>query len=228
MGRELTYEEIAELIVNRLTAEGVLAPERRRVPWPAFLRLSSLVHDQFEVPGTTLTPMMRRLLFAVGHAARASTVVGAGTYVGYAFAWLLRDRRDPEAGPFCDRGIAVDISSAATALAARNLAWLAHGKRVRAVRGDAVEVLSGAPGPIDLLFIDLDDPARGKADYAEVLRVARGSLVSGAVVLAHDPCVPRFEDDFRRYDAMIAALGLDGPWVLPVDACGISIARVPP
>jgi predicted O-methyltransferase YrrM len=170
---------------------------------------------------------MRRLLFALSFAARPSFVVGVGTYVGYTFSWIVRNRSDSKAGPFCDKAIGIDIDTKANKLARRNSASLGHGERLEFLDGDAVSILSELNLPIDLLYIDLDHPATGKRAYPEVLEVAVSKLRSGALVLAHDACVRKFRQDFDRYHNYVRASGLfPVSCVLPVDNCGLSVAAM--
>jgi predicted O-methyltransferase YrrM len=222
-----TLGEIVGALVGVLQQEGALPTGRGEVPWEAFGRLSSRVHAEFHVPGTTVTAVMTRLLFALGFLARPRAVLGAGTYVGYAFAWLVRDRDDPAAAPYCTSAVAVDTDATATDLARGNLGKLGHGAALRVVTADAHEVLRNRREPLDLLYLDVDDPTSGKAAYASLLRAAEPALAPGALVLAHDPCVPKFTDDFQAYhDAVVESPRLSGPWVVPVDFCGLSVARV--
>jgi hypothetical protein len=219
-----TYEEIVDQVVRRLHAGGALR-SGADTPWDGFLRLSDRVHASFRVPGTTITPIMRRLLFGVGLAARPRCLVVAGSYVGYAMAWLLRDRADPRCAPFVERAYAIDVDPAANRLAQGNLASLGHGGRVRFLDTDAAGALATIEEPIDLLFLDLDDPDTGKAGYVDVLLAARRRLAAGALVIGHDPCVERFASDFASYHRLVETEPwVHGPWVLPVDECGLSVA----
>lgn len=224
MQASATYEGIADSIVQRLHVDGALAASGG-APWDAFLRLSDLVHAAFSVPGTTITPMMRRLLFAIGIAARPRQLVAVGSYVGYAIAWLLRDRSDASCSPFVERAYAIDVDAVANRIAERNCAALGHGPRLHVVCADAVAGVAMVESAIDLLFLDLDDPVTGKARYADVLLGARARLAPGAMVLAHDPCVGRFAADFNAYHRVVnEEPWLTGPWILPVDGCGLSVA----
>jgi predicted O-methyltransferase YrrM len=220
----LTYEGIADAVVAVLRRGGALPPGGGPAPWDSFLRLSDLVHDTYEVPSTTFTPVMRRLLFAVGFAARPGHVVGVGTYVGYTFSWLLRDRSDPGSGPFWETAVGIDTDAAANNLARRNCAALGHGDRLAFLDADGAAAVAASAGPIDLLYLDVDDPRAGKAAYRDVLAAAVPRLRPGCLVLAHDPCVPAFAPAFAGYHAFVRESGRFGDlWVLPVDVCGLSV-----
>jgi predicted O-methyltransferase YrrM len=218
-----TYEELVDGIVAVLRRKGAVSSSRP-TPWDAFLALSHAVHEGFEIPATTVTPVLRRLLFALGFAARPRNLVGVGTYVGYAFAWLLRDRGDARAGPFCESARGIDVDRDANRLARRNCARLGHGSRLTFVDGDGT-LDRIYERPVDLLYLDLDDADRRKAGYVLALRAASARLRPGALVLAHDPCVPMFAGDFAVYHEFVReSPRFDGPWVLPVDECGLSVA----
>jgi predicted O-methyltransferase YrrM len=222
-----TYENIVDRLLDLLRQEKALPASPASTPWDAFLRLSDLIHETYEIPSTTITPMMRRLLFALGLAARPRHLLGIGTYAGYAFSWLLRDRTDPEATPFLVDAVGVDVDRRANALARRNCARLGHGDRLTFRDVDGVAALRGSRQEIDLLYLDLDDPRTGKAGYRAALEAAAPRLRSGALVLAHDACVPRFEQDMRSYHEFGRDSGLfANVWVFPVDFCGLSLGMV--
>jgi predicted O-methyltransferase YrrM len=222
-----TYEEIVDRILERLASAGALRETNDERTWDSFGRTSAVIHHTFDIPPTAVTPMMRRLLFALGRAARPRTIAGVGTYVGYAFAWLLGDASDPAAHRF-DRAVGIDVDRVANEQARRNCDALGHADRLSFLDEDGAEALRRwEHGPIDILYLDLDDPVRGKRPYVDVLAAALPHLAPGALVLGHDPCVERFKDDIARYHEFVRASSLLGPWVLGVDACGLSVAGVP-
>jgi hypothetical protein len=225
----MTYEEIVDAIVDRLRRANAVPPAAGPTPWDAFVRLSDLIHDTYVVPGTTFTPMMRRLVFGLGHAARPANIVGVGTHVGYTFSWLLRNRTDeqPAAMGEWQTATGIDVNAEANTVARRNCSVLGHGDRLTFLDADGVEGVSQSREVIDLLYLDLDDPTRRKAPYRDVLEAAMPRLQPGALVLAHDPCVPVFERDFAHSDRFVTESGVfSGPWVLRVDPCGLSVAVV--
>jgi predicted O-methyltransferase YrrM len=223
----VTYEDVAERIVAFLRNKQVPLRETRAIPWDAFVRLSELIHETYEVPATTFTPMMQRLLFAIGFAHNPSNVVGVGTYVGYTFSWLLRNRNDSETAPFFQKAKGIDVDLQANKLARHNCAILGHGDRLTFADANGIVAITDSQEPIDLLYIDLDDPITGKAGYQLVLKAALPYLDSGALIIAHDPCVAKFSGDFASYHHFVQECErLDGPWILPIDACGLSIAVV--
>jgi len=224
---QLTYEHIVDRIIDLLRCAGAVQGNSSPTPWNAFLRLSSLIHDAYEIPSTTFTPMMRRLLFALGFAAQPQTVVGIGTYVGYTFSWLLRDRRDSESNPFPEMAVGMDVDESANQLARRNCSVLNHGTRLSFLDGDGITLLTRLETPIDLLYIDVDDPVVGKGGYRQVIETASSLLSPGALVLAHDACVPKFAADFAAYNGYVKRCEIfRDTWIFPVDDCGLSVTAV--
>ena len=222
-----SYEGIADSIVALLRRCDALAVSDAATPWDAYLRLSHQIHESYEIPSTTITPIMRRLLFALGFAARPSHVVGVGTFVGYAISWVLRDRSDNEAAPFVNYALGADIDHEANEVARRNCAILGHGNRLTFQDCDGITIVGSYCFPIDLLYLDLDDPATGKAGYRKVAEAAMPRLTNGSVILAHDVCVPRFRSDIEAFHGFLLHTGrFVGPWVLPVDDCGLSVSVV--
>jgi predicted O-methyltransferase YrrM len=221
----LTYEAIVDDLLILLGRAGALPEPVEPTPWEAFVRLSELIHERFVVPWTTFTPVMRRLVFALGLAARARHVVGVGTYVAYTYAWLLRDGADERCVPHLESAIGFDVDAEANALARRNCACLGHGERVSFIDADGCVGVARGKEPIDLLYIDLDAPDAGKRAYRTVLEAALPRLREGALILAHDSCVEKFRCDIEQYhDLVRRSVMLSGPWNLPIDSCGLSVA----
>ena len=224
---QLTYEHIVDRIIDLLRRAGALPGNSRPTPWNAFVRFSDLIHAAYEIPSTTFTPMMRRLVFALGFAAHPQIVVGVGTYVGYTFSWLIRDRGDSESGPFPEMAIGIDVDQSANQLARRNSSVLNHGTRLSFLDGDGITLITKIKRPIDLLYIDLDDPVLGKSGYRQIIETASSLLSPGALVLAHDACVPKFAADFAAYNDYIKRCEIfRETWIFPVDDCGLSVTAV--
>ncbi|WP_425101842.1 class I SAM-dependent methyltransferase [Tropicibacter sp. S64] len=210
------------------TAAALLSHAGLADGWPpfdvgAYRTAQRRIEPTFEVPQTTISPVMRRMLFHIGYSAVPRHIYAAGSYVGFAFAWLVAGR-DARPGAFTARG--TDIDARATQIATRNLAHLRPGG-VTLATCDAREDLRHDGPPIDLLFIDVDEPDGRKDAYTEIARIARGRLAPGALVLAHDPLVPLFARDFARYHAFLSDDPGFGPTVtLPLDDCGLDVTRV--
>lgn len=214
-----THEEIVDQVVLGLTQVGAL-PSAAPVAWPEFGRFARVVHEGFVVPASSLTPIMRRLLYAIGHATQAAEVLAVGSYVGYALAFLA-------GGASPTRLSGLDPDAEANALARANLQLIATPESINIIDGTAPAALSLVTGRPDLVLLDLDDPEHGKDAYTDSLDALLPVLAPGAVIVAHDVSVARFAADFVRYDEFVRTHPeLRGPWSLPVDACGLSLTLV--
>ena len=195
-------------------------PEHPPIAWSEFGLFSRRVHEGFVVPASSLTPVMRRMLFAIGHATQASELLALGSYVGYALAFLAGG-----AGPARITGLDPDGSANGTANA--NLGQVVSPDMIDIIEGTAPADLDRVVGHPDLVLLDLDDPEHGKDAYTDSLDALVPRLAPGAVILAHDLCVPRFAPDFVRYDEFVRSHPqLRGPWPLRIDSCGLSITVV--
>ena len=61
-----TYEELIDMVIASLRGRRMLPDGEQSTPWDAFARLSERIHLNYHIPHTTVTPVMRRLLFALG------------------------------------------------------------------------------------------------------------------------------------------------------------------
>ncbi|QND45960.1 hypothetical protein HB780_09615 (plasmid) [Rhizobium lusitanum] len=207
-----------------LTSCGILKGPVSSFEPDLYERAQGRIEPHFEVPQTTISPLMRRFLFHFAHVTRPQFIYGAGTYVGFAFAWLISGRQARD-GDFNARG--VDCDEAATIIARRNMLRLEATGALDIRIADALIDLKARRDPIDLLFIDVDAADTRKSLYTDILECAKPLLKSGALILAHDPLVPAFRNDFERFFAYIEEQDCFGPnCVLPLDDCGISATVV--
>jgi predicted O-methyltransferase YrrM len=154
-------------------------------------------------------------------------MVGAGTFAGFAFAWFAVGHARGQDLPPLVEAVGLDVEAEATALARRDAAALDLGAKLRFEQADAATWLRACRDPISLLYIDIDAPGSRKGGYVEVLEAARPKLTPGALVIAHDACVPLFASDFGCFhDAIKHDPKFLGPQILPLDECGVSICRV--
>jgi predicted O-methyltransferase YrrM len=191
--------------------------------WIAFEAQSNLVSSHFKVPHTTCTTVMSKLLFGLGSAVNPHVAVGVGTFVGYCFAWLLGvsgPRKNLQEVHLIER------DDKSNRMARDNLKSLGYGSKLwfHTGEGENFSLSQVSRRGIDLLFIDIDHPESGKALYTDILDRFTPSLNPGSIVIAHDPCVPKFQSDFRRFHDYVRHSGYyAGPWIIPIDANGISI-----
>jgi hypothetical protein len=193
------------------------------VDWAAYQAASDRIHAHFNVPATAITPPMRRTFFAIGNLWPDPDILGLGTYVGYAVAWLW-------AGAIARHGSATltgyDTNASAVERARANFyAAFGPATNVSFVAHDALQ--PGPGGARGILYIDIDDPYDGKWGYLRALDAHIGSMARPGLVLAHDPVVPKFADAMTAFQQRLIHSGFEEPVVLPLDDCGILLAQLP-
>jgi predicted O-methyltransferase YrrM len=211
-------DKLAERALRRLV-EGGLIPDAPLPGWGDYRRFRQRVRDTFQVPQTTVTPLMARLLYGIAYIARPARILVVGSYYGNTLVWLAGPGFGPHAEYEGGQALGVDVDAEATGGARANLARLGMRAEVQVLDGHH----AGACG-YDLVLLDADDPVRRKAVYRTLLAALRPNLGPGALVLAHDICVPLFADDMAAYKA--AARDIGDSMSLEIDACGLEISRV--
>lgn len=177
----------------------------------------------YSVDQTGFSPLMLYFLYQVGALAGTRDVVGCGVYSGLAFTLLALGARD--AGGDGVRALGLDDDAANVSLARSNAERIQLGDWVSFSTEPGDAFLARRQEPIGLLMLDLHHPVRGKEDYTPLARRAAALMPPGAVLLAHDACVPRFKPAIDDLTTFVQGSGLfDGPWILPVDDTGILMA----
>jgi predicted O-methyltransferase YrrM len=175
------------------------------IDWQRFHSFRTDVRDGYYVPATAITTMASRFLFGIGSLKRPRTVVGIGTYYGNALSWLAAPGFSRQRSYDGIRAIGIDTDESAV-LGFRDNANRA-GLAVEVICADGIRWLEEFPDPIDVLYLDLDTPMRGKADYFTCVNVASKLLQPGAVVVAHDFYEEKFENDMINFRDGLAAHG---------------------
>lgn len=218
--RETTVEDAIDRLIDFVAAQARIAPAR--CDWDEFLRFSDDVHERFTVPETSYTPAMRRFVYALAAAKKPHHLVGVGTYVGYTFAWLVGGARS--VNDSMRTAVAIDIDLTASVTARANF------RTIAAFDGAAVLVADGLSAiretaPIDLLYLDIDDPTERKRGYLPLLRAAERNLSPDAWVLAHDASHPYFEEQLRPYTSYIeTSIQYGSHRVFRIDECGLALS----
>lgn len=241
MERRLTSRQADQLItalVARL-ADGGLLPAGSAFDAAAFHRLRARVREHFEVPQTSVTPLMARALFAIGDAWRPRRLLVVGSYCGNTLVWLAgRSLLADDPGVLA---VGSDLDPDACAVARRNFAALGAHAGVWITETDGHTLLAdpALPAPVDpactaeaawdLVLLDADSATRRKAVYDSLLDAALPALRPGAVVLAHDTALPLFAADLAGYLARTRQPELFSSTAhLPLDACGLEISIAAP
>jgi predicted O-methyltransferase YrrM len=221
MDKLATYESIIELIIEEIHGiDNQL--NKDTMNWNEFIRFSDLIHDSFIIPSTTISPVMRRFLYMIARCKQPVTIVAAGVYTGYALSWMVGGAgiQAPGKKKFI---LGIDTDENALTVCRNNYSTIGLTDGVFE-KQRAQDYVYKANKPIDMLFIDIDDPISGKVDYENVLKNFYPFLADGAYVLAHDSNERKFKTDFQPYHRYVYNTKLFSySAVLPLDSCGITL-----
>jgi predicted O-methyltransferase YrrM len=190
--------EIVSSALRWLKARG-LVPEDASYDEKAFDALRQEVKARFSIPGTSLTPVMERLLYMLGSVKRPQRVLGLGTYCGYALLWAAGPSCGPERAYQAEAVYGIDVDAEATERARENMGKLAHTKHVALIAEDGLDAAVRLEGPFDYVFLDVESQEMGKGLYLELLKKLEGKIEAGGWVLAHDTVVPPFAGQLAGY-----------------------------
>jgi caffeoyl-CoA O-methyltransferase len=191
----------------------------------AFEALRKEVKQIFTMPGTSVTPVMERLLYMLSSVRRPRRVIGIGTYYGNALVWSV--------GSNCGRGkvydaekvYAVDIDAQATEGAKANFSRMDAADHIELLAEDGLTAIERLAGPFDYVYLDVDSKELGKGLYLELLKALYGKVEEGGWVLAHDVVVPPFAGQLEGYLAFVRDGGNFSQSVLfDVDAFGLELS----
>lgn len=217
-----TADEVITTLVQRLAAAGLL-PAGSTFATEAFHELRSRVRARFQVPETSITPVMARLLFAIGDVTVARRILVTGSYCGNTLVWLA-GRALLDGAPPGWLAVGSDVDDEACGIARSNFDRLNGACPIRIDHRDAFDVLD-TEGQWDLLLLDADCPSTRKGIYLPLLSAARPRLAPRAVVLAHDTALPVFADQLAGYLAAVAdRRTFAGSAHLAVDDCGLELS----
>lgn len=217
-------DQLAQKIVERLAAAGFFPEQTGGFPSERFHALRQQVRACFDVPETSITPIMARVLFGLAVSRRPRSIVGLGTYAGNSLVWLAGGALGPDAFFPADEIVGCDTDAAATELAARNFGGLPGGEGVQLLCIDGLKWLEQSADPIDLLYIDIDSQDGRKQGYLAMLQAALPRLRPGSLILAHDVAEPKFAADLAPYLAFVKESGtFQRSATLNIDACGLEV-----
>jgi predicted O-methyltransferase YrrM len=191
--REVTYRDFdflsrlsrvgeVEIVGSALTwlkGQG-LAPEDATYDQKAFDALRQEVKERFAIPGTSLTPVMERLLYMLGSVKQPRRVIGLGTYCGYALVWAVGPSCGTERAYEAEVVYGIDVDAQATARARENLGKLAHTEHIALMAEDGLAAAERLEGPFDYVFLDVESQELGKGLYLELLKKLDGKIEDGA------------------------------------------------
>jgi len=218
---------VANELASQVLAQGVergVLPPGDRPDWDRFLALRAVVRERFDVPETSITPLMARILYGIALLARPRRVLGIGTYAANALVWLLAPGFSPQRAYDGELAVGVDPDVAATELARRNLDSVGMERvELRSEDGHATPAALGERW--DLVLLDADDPVGRKGIYLTLLEAVYPFVSAGGLLLAHDICVPRFRSDMARYQGAVRdPQRFEHTLPLEVDECGLEVS----
>ena len=157
----------------------------------AFDRLRAAVRERFEVPWTSITPVMERLLFAICAIKQPKVAVCLGVFCGNTLVWNVGPLTGPGKCVEADVIVGSEVVTEHVELARRNFAAIGAEADIRCADGPLT--VQSLPAPIDFLYLDATGPKdhpnerhRGKRIYSSLLETAYPHLADGAIIVAHD------------------------------------------
>lgn len=145
------------------------------------------VAELFEIPWTAITPRMQRFLYAINAIHQPRNMIAAGIFCGNTFISNAGAAVGPGASYDAENLIGVEIKPDEATRAERNVRKIDPTGVARIVAADAIDVVAGFDGLIDLLYLDADgDERRGKGIYLDILEAGYNKMPPGAIVLAHN------------------------------------------
>jgi predicted O-methyltransferase YrrM len=168
-----------------------------------FSRLRKEIKGKFEVPWTSITPVMERLLFMLSSVRQPKSLFAAGIFCGNTLIW--------NTAPVMLRGVSdrlirmsgVDIDKQAIDLAKKNFNSLSFINTVELVCEDALLSAEKIDHELDYVYLDADCKERGKKIYLDILKILYSKIKKNGWVLAHDTTEWCFESDFKDYKSFV-------------------------
>ena len=194
--------ETVRSILAWLSGAGVV-PEDASYDQEAFEALRRTVTESFDVPGSSITPVMARLLYALSSVRRPQRAIGLGTYCGYALVWAIGASCGPGKVYGAEKVYGIDVDTEATERARANLSGLAHTGHIELLAEDGLEAVERLPGPFDYVYLDVEGNDLGKGLYLALLKRLYAKIEVGGWVLAHDTTVPPFAGQLGEYLAFV-------------------------
>ena len=190
--------EIVLSALNWLKHKGIVAADTDYNE-TAFENLRDEVKKKFTVPGTSITPVMERLLYMLSSLKKPRRILAIGTYCGNTLVW--------NAGTSCGSGklydaekvYGIDIDAEATATAKKNFSKLSHADHIELLAKDGLKAIENLKESFDYVYLDADSKELGKGLYLELLKIVYEKIEDGGWILAHDIVVPTFSSQFKEY-----------------------------
>jgi len=170
-----------------------------------FGALRSAVKEHFEIPWTSITPPMERLLYSISAVNQPRNIVAIGIFCGNTLIWNIGAACGPGSCYSAERLVGVEVKIKSAALARANLERIGALGSVKLLAEDGHETLERADYPIDLLYLDANGPLPGttgpntKKIYLTLLQRAYEKMSPGSLVIAHDTLPEWFAQNAGEY-----------------------------
>ena len=194
--------ETVSSILAWLRGKGIF-PDQLQYDENCFNALRKEVKENFTIPGTSITPVMERLLYMLSSVKRPQRVIGIGTYCGYAFVWAVGSSCGQEREYASRKVYGIDIDEDVTDKARSNFSKLAHTEHIELIAEDGLNAVDRLEGPFDYVYLDIDSKELGKGLYLELLKRLYSKIPQGGWILAHDTVAPPFADQLEGYLAYV-------------------------
>ena len=186
-----------------LKGEGVLLDDTQYNE-KHFDGLRAEVKENFTVPGTSITPVMERLLYMLSSVKRPQHVIGIGTYCGYALVWVVGASCGRKRAYAAKKIYGIDIDEGVTEKARSNFSKLAHSGHIELIAQDGLQAVDSLEGPFDYVYLDVESKELGKGLYLELLKRLYAKILKGGWILAHDTTAPPFAAQLEDYLAYVS------------------------
>jgi predicted O-methyltransferase YrrM len=164
-----------------------------------FDRFRSEVKDNFDIPGTSITPVMERLLYMLSYLKQPRRAIGLGTYCGYALIWAVGAGCGQQNVYTPEKVYGIDIDEHVTERARRNFANIANTEHVELIAEEALQAVERIEGPFDYVYLDVESKEFGKRMYFDLIKLIYKKVQKGGWVLAHDTVAPPFATELEDY-----------------------------
>ncbi len=160
-----------------------------------FESLRSAVKQHFNIPWTSISAPMERLLYAISATQRPANMVCLGIFCGNTLIWNIGSACGPGKCYEPDHLVGVEIEAESTKIARSNLELLGVLDSVELLTEDAHNTIDRIDYPIDLLYLDATGKPpgpSGKKIYFTLLQRAYDKISEGGLVIGHGTLPERF------------------------------------
>ncbi|MFC1717064.1 hypothetical protein ACFL6S_25575 [Candidatus Poribacteria bacterium] len=160
-----------------------------------FEALRRVVKQHFNVPWTSISAPMERLLYAISATQQPANMVCLGIFCGNTLIWNIGSACGPGKCYEPDHLVGVEIEEESTKIAKSNLELLGVLDSVELLTEDAHDTIDRIDYPIDLLYLDATGKPpgpKGKKIYFTLLQRAYDKIPEGGLVIGHGTLPERF------------------------------------